>query len=244
MTRPEPILTLQDVRLTYRTRRLLWRSPHKEVLRGISFDVYPGETIGLIGGNGCGKSTLLRVVAGIYHPDAGHIIRRCRSVSLLSLSLGFDEALSGRDNAILSGMLLGSPRATVLEHLDEIIEFAELSDSIGDPLKTYSTGMRARLGFSIALKMHTELLLIDEVLGVGDLRFQAKSRRAMVEKVTSEQSVILVSHSMEQIKRLCNRVAWIESGIIRRIGEPGEVVEKYRAFMRRGAVQARLRALP
>ena len=243
MIQGDPILCLSDVELSYRKRRMIIRSAYNQVLRGINLNLYAGETLGLIGGNGSGKSTLLRVIAGIYSVDRGTIERRCKTVSLLSLNLGFDEGLSGRNNAIISGMLLGADRETVLKSLEEIIEFAELGPAIDDPLRTYSTGMRARLGFSVALKMHTELLLIDEVLGVGDVRFQAKAQHAMVDKITSNQSVVLVSHSLEQVKRLCTRAAWIHDGVVEEDGEPEEVCETYREFMRVGASRAILRAV-
>jgi lipopolysaccharide transport system ATP-binding protein len=227
----EPILELHHVGVKYRTRKSMFRHGKITALDDVSLAVNRGETFGIIGQNGCGKSTLLRVIAGIYRTDSGEVIRRCRNISLLSLTLGFDQELSGRNNAILSGMLLGSRREAVLEQLDDIIEFSELANSIDEPLKTYSTGMRARLGFSVAIKMHAELLLIDEVLSVGDASFRVKAEQEMVQRMTSKQSVIFVSHSLDQLKRLCNRVAWLDKGRVQVIGTPEEVVAAYGAFV-------------
>ena len=221
-------LTLENITLDYRTRESFFRHSHRRALDNVSFEVLRGETLGVIGGNGSGKSTLLRVLAGIYSPNAGQIVRRCDNIMLLSLQLGFDPELSGRDNALLSGVLLGGRRVDVVNKLDEIIAFAELEEQIDDPLKTYSSGMRARLGFSVALKMEADLLLIDEVLGVGDVRFQEKAQKAMLERINSEQTVIYVSHSMNTVAQLCGRVVWLDHGIVRGLGEPGEILEQYR----------------
>jgi lipopolysaccharide transport system ATP-binding protein len=148
---------------------------------------------------------------------------------MLSLQLGFDADLSGRDNAILSGVLLGGRRAYVQDKLDEIIAFAELEEQIDDPLKTYSSGMRARLGFSVALMMDADLLLIDEVLGVGDVGFQEKARRAMLERIHSEQTVIYVSHSLQTVSQLCKRVVWLDHGHVRGLGEADIILQDYLA---------------
>jgi lipopolysaccharide transport system ATP-binding protein len=150
---------------------------------------------------------------------------------LLSVSLGFDPELTGRDNAIISGMLLGGRRKEVVELLEEIIEFSELGDFIDKPIKTYSSGMRSRLGFSVAIKMQSDLLLIDEVLGVGDAKFKHKAEDAMVGKINSEQTVVLVSHSMVQIDNLCDRVLWLDSGKTRMIGAPSRIINEYNRFL-------------
>ncbi len=163
--------------------------------------------------------------------DSGVISWHCRQVSLLALSLGFDVALSGRDNAIISGMLLGGRKKEVLEKLDEIIEFSELEGFIDKPIKTYSSGMRARLGFSVAVKMRSELLLIDEVMGVGDGKFRLKAEAAMSNKISSQQTVVLVSHSLPQIKTLCDRVLWLDAGKVRIIGTPNDVLTEYDLFI-------------
>jgi lipopolysaccharide transport system ATP-binding protein len=186
-----------------------------------------GETVGLIGRNGAGKSTLLKVMAGIIGADDGNIETCAESISLLSLNLGFEPNLSGRDNAILNGMLLGFSKTQVQEKLLDIIDFSELSGSIDRPIKTYSSGMLARLAFSISLQMSPDIILIDEVLSVGDLSFQNKSLSAMKDKITSEQTVVFVSHDIELVKELCDQVIWLEGGLIKEQGDSDIVIEKY-----------------
>lgn len=227
------VMELRNVSVHYKTRRSFFRHEYFTALDDVSFTIEKGETLGIVGPNGCGKSTLLRVLADIYGVDAGEIDWHCQQVSLLSLSLGFDVELSGRDNAIISGMLLGSRKRDVLARLDEIIEFAELQKFIDKPIKTYSSGMRARLGFSVAVKMHSELLLIDEVLGVGDGKFKRKATRAMENKINSDQTVVLVSHSVAQVRQLCNRVLWLDQGRVHMIGSTDEVLDQYQAFIKK-----------
>ncbi len=224
-------MQLRDVTVRYKSRRSFFRHDHYTALDGVSFTIKEGETLGVIGANGCGKSTLLMVLANIYGVDEGDVIWHCRHVSLLSLALGFDIELTGRDNAIISGMFLGARKQTVLEKLDEIIEFSELDEFIDKPIKTYSAGMRARLGFSIALKMQSEVLLIDEVLSVGDENFKHKAETAMTHKISSNQTVVLVSHSMLQIEKLSNRVLWLHEGKVKTIGDPKKVISEYTSFM-------------
>jgi lipopolysaccharide transport system ATP-binding protein len=227
----ENIMEVRDVVVRYRTRRSFFRHDHFTALDGVSFDIRRNETLGIVGVNGCGKSTLLRVLANIYGIDRGDIIWNCDQVLLLSITLGFDEELSGRDNAIISGMLLGARKHEMLERMDEIIDFSELHDFIDKPIKTYSTGMRARLGFSVAVYVHPDLLLIDEVLGVGDGAFQTKAEAAIINKITSQQSVVLVSHDMNHIETLSNRVMWMHKGKIQMIGRPCDVVREYKNFL-------------
>lgn len=227
------VMELLNVSVRYKSRLSFFRHDYFTALDDVSFAVKKGETLGVIGSNGCGKSTLLRVLANIYGVDDGKVSWNCQRVSLLSLSLGFDIELSGRDNAIINGMLLGSRKREVLAMLDEIIEFSELQNFIDKPIKTYSRGMRARLGFSVALKMQSELLLIDEVLGVGDGKFRRKATNALANKISSEQTVVLVSHSMGQIKRLCNRVLWLDAGKVKMIGTPDKVAREYDLFINR-----------
>jgi lipopolysaccharide transport system ATP-binding protein len=227
------LLTLDKVAVSFRFRSGLFRTGTYPALKEISFSVKEGESLGIIGRNGAGKTTLLRLLAGVFKPDSGSLIRHRRiKVSLLSLQLGFDRQLTGRDNAILSGLLLGFSRRSILSHLDEIISFSELGDFIDLPVKTYSSGMSARLGFSVALKMSPDILLIDEVLGVGDNNFRDKSATAMREKIKSNQTVILVSHSSSEIKNLCDRAVWIEKGITKMVGDSASVVDTYLRFMR------------
>jgi len=227
MNERRPVLEARDVHFAYRQRQSLLRSREYPAIRGVSFTIFEGETVGVIGRNGCGKSTLLRLVAGIYQPDAGEVRSHCPRVSLLSLSLGFDPQLTGRENAVLSGMLSGSTRSQVESELDEIIRFAELGRFIDEPIKTYSTGMRSRLGFAVALKLRTDLMLLDEVLSVGDQAFREKAEKAMVDRINSKQTVLLVSHSLPQTQALCDRVIWLDKGCVVEVGEPDEVIARY-----------------
>ncbi len=221
------LLEMRHVGFTYSTGIGFYGGKRVEALRDISFCVREGETLGLIGRNGCGKSTLLRVATGIFRPDRGELIRYCDRISLLALNVGFDPNLSGADNLVISCMFLGASRREALALHDDIVAFAELEDYIDQPLKTYSSGMKARLGFSVGLKMNADLLLVDEVLGVGDASFKSKAREAMMERMNSEQAVIFVSHSLGSVVDLCQRVIWLENGEIREQGEPEQVVEAY-----------------
>jgi lipopolysaccharide transport system ATP-binding protein len=228
----KPILSLQEVgisfwrRVSYLKRKRFW------ALNSISFDVYQGETLGIVGRNGAGKSTLLRVLAGIIAPDKGTLINQGYRASLLSLQLGFIPHLSGRQNAILSGMLLGVSRRVIEARMDEIINFAELEKFIDQPVITYSAGMKARLGFSIAFQVDPDILLIDEVLGVGDGAFQAKSSQAMREKIRSNKTVVLVSHNLKTLRDLCDRAVWIEEGVSRAEGDVTTVLHTYHTHMK------------
>ena len=225
------ILRAHEVSLCYRKRKSFFRHEYYQVLNSLSFSIYKGESLGIIGRNGCGKSTLLKVLAGIYQPDRGQIDSANASVSLLSLSLGFDGELSGIDNALLSGMLLGFSRTAVTSVLGDVVKFSELEAFIYEPVKTYSSGMRMRLGFSLALYLKPDILLIDEVLGVGDAHFRQKAESAMMEKINSETTVVLISHSAKQITSLCDRVIWLENGVIKEEGEPSVVVDMYENFI-------------
>lgn len=222
-----PLISLTDVGFTYRTLSGLFSIEKYQALKSISLEVFPGETLGVIGSNGSGKSTLLKVLARIYQPDEGEIVFNANKISLLSLALGFDARLSGVDNAILSSMLLGASLKEAKQKVAGIIDFSELGKFASHPVRTYSSGMRARLGFSVALNMKTDVLLIDEALAVGDAKFKAKSEKAIVEKLASSQTVVLVSHSGAQIKRLCDRAIWIEKGRIILSGETDFVTRKY-----------------
>ncbi|NBS27067.1 MAG: ABC transporter ATP-binding protein [Gammaproteobacteria bacterium] len=169
------VLSLDNVGIRYRKRVSLLRSSWRWAIRQLSFEVHAGETLGIIGHNGAGKSTLMKVLTGILAPDEGEVIRNCETASLLTINLGFMPHLSGRDNAILSGMLLGLSQAEVRSKLPAIIEFSELEKFIDEPFRTYSAGMKARLGFGIAFASDPDVILIDEVLGVGDRDFRRKS---------------------------------------------------------------------
>ncbi len=223
----EPLIHLTDVGFTYKTLTGMLSVCKYQALKSINLDVFPGETLGVIGSNGSGKSTLLKILARIYKPDVGSILFKAKKISLLSLALGFDARLSGVDNAILSSMLLGASLKDAKQKVEEIIEFSELGEFAIHPVRTYSSGMRSRLGFSVALNMHTDILLIDEALAVGDAKFKAKCEQAIVKKLTSSQTVVLVSHSAAQINRLCDRVVWIEKGEIVLAGDTELVTRQY-----------------
>ena len=175
----ERIIQLQGVGVSYESGLRFWRPRNRWALKDISLEVRRGESIGIIGANGAGKSTLVKVLAGIINPDAGQVIRHTRSTMLLSLRVGMMMHLSGRENAIMSGMMLGMRRREMIAAMDEIIGYAELAEFIDEPIRTYSAGMRARLGFAVACQAKPEVLLLDEVLGVGDAVFRKKSMETM-----------------------------------------------------------------
>lgn len=228
---PKTCISLRNVAICYQIRKSFLRWHCFEAIKDVSFDLYHGETLGLIGRNGAGKSSLLRLIAGIIAPDRGTVTNYGYSVSLLSLQLGFEPNLSGVDNIILSAMLLGISKRKAQAAIAEIIEFAELGAFIYDPIRTYSSGMVARLGFSIAIILQPDVLLIDEIMGVGDVEFRKKSSTALQNKLRSEQTVVLVSHASEQIKTLCDRVIWIENGMNFREGPSAQIVEDYEAYI-------------
>ena len=226
------MLELQEVSLVYRSKRSGFEHGQHKVLDAVSLRVYEGETLGIIGRNGVGKTTMLQLMAGIFAPTRGRVRQRPgKSASLLTLGLGFRGELSGRDNALLAAMLQGSSKSQALSYLFEIKNFSELGDSFEEPVKTYSAGMRARLGFTTALMTHVDILLIDEVLSVGDAQFRAKAEAAMKERIRGEQTVVFVSHMAAQVRDLCDRVIWIADGRIRAEGEAGEVLGEYHRFV-------------
>ncbi len=224
-----PVLILENVGVAYRRGRSLRGGELYWALKDISLDLKHGETLGVIGRNGVGKTTLLKVIAGIIAPDRGEIRNAGVSASLLSLQVGFVPLLTGRENAILSGMLLGAPKSRIEQNMDELVAFAELEDFIDEPVSSYSAGMRARLGFSVAMQADPDILLIDEVLGVGDAAFRKKSSEEIQRRIRSNRSVILVSHNTAMMARLCDRVVWIEQGVSRMQGEAGDVLAAYEA---------------
>ncbi|GGW82415.1 ABC transporter ATP-binding protein [Alteromonas halophila] len=224
-------LEAKNISLTFRARRGFFRYSYHTALDNVSFDIRKGETVGIVGRNGCGKSTLLKVLADILKPDAGELVSHVNYVSLQSLATGFEKNLSGRDNAILSAMLLGHTLEQATAALPDICDFAELGDSFDEPVKTYSSGMRARLGFSTAMLMHADVLLVDETLGVGDSRFKKKAEAAILDKINSDQTVVFVSHQSSQVERLCNRAVWLEKGQVMEVGDTKTVLNNYQAFL-------------
>ena len=233
----KPVISLQEVAVRYkRSGNIFRRKKYFEALKSVTLDIYPGETLGILGRNGSGKSTLLRIISNIIQPDRGKIINHGVSVSLLALQAGFDANLNGHDNSILSGMLQGFSRREVDAKLDEIYEYSELGDFFFEPVRTYSTGMRARLGFSITTIISPDVLLIDEVLSAGDRHFKEKAERTMVAKIQSQQTVVLVSHSHHQIARMCDRAILIDDGISFASGEPHDVLGIYEERLKTGTL--------
>ena len=223
------VIELREAGVWYKKKVSVFRTEKFWGLRNVSLQVKRGETLGVIGGNGAGKSTLLKLLSGILDPDEGKVLRKVRNISLLTLGLGFLPNLSGRDNAVLSGMLLGKTKDEMRNLLDDIIDFSEIGDAINDPVRTYSSGMRARLSFATALKADSDMILVDELLGVGDRQFRKKSTQAMKEQISSEKTVVMVSHNEELIKEVCDRLIWIDAGTIKAQGSVEEVRKQYHA---------------
>jgi len=198
-----------------------------EVLKDISFEVYKGETLGIIGRNGAGKSTILGLIAGVLKPSRGAVIVKGRISPLLELGGGFHHDLTGRENIMLNGVLMGLTRSEVQRKMDKIIDFSELRDFIEQPIRVYSSGMLARLGFSVVAHLEPEILLIDEVLSVGDMEFQKKCLEKMMEFKKNRITIVFVSHSMDNIRMLCDKAVWIEDHSIKAAGIPEDVVLKY-----------------
>lgn len=241
--KPGNAIEVKDLKITYKCvkslsmRKSLFHLRKSklevyEALRGISFEVKKGEIMGIVGKNGSGKSTLLRAIAGIFSADSGSIELESDSVSLLSIGVGFQKKLSGRENIILSGMLLGFSEQAVRDKMDEIIEFANLGKFIDMPVKTYSSGMYSKLAFSITAVLETDIMLIDEVLSVGDAKFKKKSYKKMQELIMDEnRTVVIVSHSTETLEKLCTSLLWLHEGEIKMQGDTKTVLDAYNEFM-------------
>ena len=240
----EYAISVNDVKIRYRVFKKISLlktilAPHKykktelfEAVKGVTFNVPKGQILGIVGKNGSGKSTLLKAIAGIFSPDEGVIDLHGHSVSLLSIGVGFQNKLSGRENIYLSGMLLGFNKTQIDEKLDEIIEFSELGDFIDRPVKTYSSGMYSKLAFSITAILETEIMLIDEVLSVGDAKFKKKSYEKMKSLITNaDRTVVIVSHSADTLKQLCDTILWLHEGEVKMQGACEEVLPKYEEFM-------------
>lgn len=196
-------------------------------LSNVSFEVNKGDVIGIIGHNGAGKSTLLKVISGIMKPTEGEVLVRGNIVPMLELGSGFDFELSGRENIYLNGAILGYSQQFLDAKYQEIVDFSELGGFIEAPLRTYSSGMLARLAFSVACIVEPEILIVDEILSVGDADFQEKSRKRMMQLMTGGTTVFFVSHSVDQIKQMCNKVLWLEHGIVQEFGKTDEVCLHY-----------------
>jgi ABC-2 type transport system ATP-binding protein len=197
-------------------------------LQEVALNVYPGEVVGLVGVNGAGKSTLLKVVARVLRPTRGRVVVRGRVAPLLELGAGFHPELTGEENIYLNGALLGYTRHEMQAKFDQIVAFSELGEFINAPIRTYSSGMYARLGFSVATASEPEVLIVDEVLSVGDEAFQKKCEARIKTFRDHGAAILLVSHDMTMIEEMCQRAAWLDHGTIKAIGEPAQVIRAYR----------------
>lgn len=199
-------------------------------LNDISFEVKRGEVLGIVGKNGAGKSTLLKIIAGVLNPTAGKVTVRGNIVPMLELGSGFDMELSGRENIFLNGAILGYSKQFLHEKYDEILEFSELKDFIEMPIRNYSSGMLMRLAFSVATVVNPEILIVDEILAVGDEGFQNKSKARMKELMSGGTTVLFVSHSINQVEEMCNQVVWLDEHKVRMIGDTKTVCNAYKQF--------------
>ena len=244
-----PAITVEEVSVTYRTsfeRAPTLRSTvlklgrrekivrEIEAVRGVSFDVPHGTVLGIVGANGAGKSTLVRTIAGILPPSTGRVEVHGRVSTLLALGVGFNGALTGRQNVVLGSLAAGLSRSQIDQKYDEIAAFAELGDFMDMPMRTYSSGMYGRLAFSVAVMMEPDILLIDEALSVGDARFRKKSFRKMRELCGENRTILLVSHALGSIKELCDQAIWMHKGELRMWDEPDAVVDAYTEFLEVG----------
>ena len=196
-------------------------------LHDVSFDIYKGDILGLIGLNGAGKSTLLKILAGVLKPTSGTVQVKGRIAPLIEVGAGFDPELTARENIFLNGAILGYSRQFLESKFDEILDFAELRDFVDVPVKNFSSGMYARLGFAIATMVEPDILIVDEVLSVGDFRFQEKCEKRIREMIGHGVTIILVSHDSKLIKEMCSRVIWLEHGVIRKMGSTESICDEY-----------------
>lgn len=241
----ESAIDVKDLSISYRTmkplslRRSLFSFKKNKValceaVKNVSFSVEKGKIVGIVGKNGSGKSTLLRSIAGIFAPNSGSIDLHGHSVSLLSIGVGFQNQLSGRENIFLSGLLMGFTEKEIAQKFDDIVNFSGLGKYIDMPVKAYSSGMYSKLAFSITATLETDIMLIDEVLSVGDANFKKKSYAKMNELISDDdRTVVIVSHDLKTVRTLCNEVIWINEGVLMKQGDPNEVVDEYEAFMNR-----------
>ena len=201
-------------------------------LKKINFKITKGEVVGFIGSNGAGKSTLLKIVAGVMKPTEGSVKAFGNICPMIELSAGFDMQLTARENIYLDGAVMGYSKELIDSKFDEIVEFSELKDFLDVPVQNFSSGMTARLAFSIATIVDPEILIVDEILSVGDMAFQTKSENKMLSMINGGTTVLFVSHSLEQVEKLCSKIVWIEHGEIQKIGGK-EVCEEYKEFMKK-----------
>lgn len=239
----ENAIEIKNVSISYRIlnnvslRATLFKKKQRneifEAVKNVSFEVEEGGILGIVGKNGSGKSTLLKSLAGVFSPNSGTIDLHDHSVSLMALGVGFKYELTGRANVMLSGLLLGFSEKEVEDRMDAIIDFAEIGEFIDRPVRTYSSGMHSKLAFAITAMLETDIMLVDEVLSVGDERFRQKSMNKMRELILDDKrTVVIVSHDMGTLNDLCDKVLWIHEGEMMEIGEPAGVIERYTEFMK------------
>lgn len=219
-----------DKPFTLKERLIFWKNTkigYHEVLKGINLKIKKGETVALIGVNGSGKSTLLKLMTKIIYPTSGKIETRGKLTSLLELGAGFHQDFTGRENIYFNASIFGLTAAEIDDRIQEIIDFSELGDFIETPVRTYSSGMYMRLAFSVAINVDAEILLIDEILAVGDQHFQDKCFEKLQELKKKGKTIVIVSHSLKSVEKLCDRAIWLYNGEVREDGKTKEVIEKY-----------------
>jgi lipopolysaccharide transport system ATP-binding protein len=221
-------IKLQNVDVAYAKGMRYFSKNKIWALKDISLDIKHGETLGILGRNGSGKSTMLKLLANMITPDRGSIEYYAGRISLLSLQVGFVEYLSGRDNAKLSAMFLGMSTAEIESRLDDLIAFSGIGNAIDEPVSTYSAGMRARLGFSIALHVEADVILVDEVIAVGDAEFKKVTRSALKKKIENGNTAVIVTHDFNLLENWCDRLLWLEKGSAVMSGEPAAVINSYK----------------
>jgi ABC-type polysaccharide/polyol phosphate transport system ATPase subunit len=246
-------ISVQDLSLNYRT--LITRTPNikealvhfgrgqknivtVEALKGVSFDVEHGTVLGIIGANGAGKSTLMKAVAGLLPPTRGEIAIKGKVSAMLSLGIGFNPNLSGRENVLLGGLASGLTKSEIFENFDAVVEFAELQDHIDMPMRTYSAGMYSRLGFAVATTISPEILLIDEALSAGDASFKEKSYQRIQDLAKQAKTLLVVSHALGTIQELCTDVLWLDHGNVIKRGPAAQVIEAYTKYLHVGDISA------
>lgn len=223
-----------DKRRTLKETMLFWNRNRPRdlwVLQDVNINIEPGKTVGLIGANGSGKSTLLKILANIIAPTRGRVVTRGRVSSLIELGAGFDPDFSGRENIYMNASIFGLTRREIDEKFDSIVDFSELADFIDSPVRTYSSGMYMRLGFAVAIHVQPEILLIDEVLAVGDTAFQKKCMNKILELKAQKKTVVFVSHDLGSVEELCDEAVWLEKGRVVQIGTPRRIIDAYRGHL-------------
>ena len=223
----DQLMKIEHVSMCFSTRK-----GNITAIKNLNFEVKKGDRVGILGLNGAGKSTLLKVIAGVFKPTEGKVVRNGRLVPLLELGAGFDSQYTGRENIFLYGAMLGYSKKFLESKFDEIVEFSELKEFIDVPIKNYSSGMKARLGFSIATLVSPDILILDEVLSVGDAKFRKKSEKKVLSMFDKGVTVLFVSHSLEQVQRLCNKAMILEKGKLIAYGDIDEISAKYTEMIR------------